>query len=70
MRSLRRRLITIGYILVILTAFVLGAREVAASVRTGTCEDCDPSTDCRTCCKGWGFDNGLCPPGGGSCLCW
>ena len=70
MLSLRRRLIGIGWAVFVVGSLVFGAREALASVQLGTCEDCDASTNCVRCCNDWGFPEGLCPLGGGYCLCW
>jgi hypothetical protein len=72
MPSLRRRLIGIGWSVLVVGALAFGGREALASARMESCEDCVPDvTDCKVCCMGWNFDDGICPgAGGGYCLCW
>jgi hypothetical protein len=72
MRSLRNRLIEVGWLVLLVGTLAFGGREALASARLESCEDCVPDvTDCEQCCIDWNFEHGICPgSGGGYCLCW
>jgi hypothetical protein len=71
MFKFRRRIIGIGWTLIVGAALAFGAREALASARMESCEDCVPGvTDCEQCCIDWEFQHGMCPWAGGYCLCW
>jgi hypothetical protein len=66
----RRRLIGFLSAAVVVCTLAFGARELLASSRMASCEDCDETTNCTQCCIDWQAGTfGICPMGGGYCLC-
>jgi hypothetical protein len=72
MRTIRRRIISIAWAVVVVGVLAFGAREALASAGMESCEDCVPGvTNCMRCCIDWGWEGGICPgSGGGYCLCY
>lgn len=69
MARLTRRAMRLLMALAVLGALSFGAREAWASVKKApSCTDCQgvgETPECDFCCGGFG----VCPTGGGECLC-